>query len=783
MATVIMEKGRPIVEALAKATKAKTTQPGTLALSKTHPKEAAILQKYAASESAARVTAILQQRQLGAILGNKLQQFWEVMNDGQIRAIAERKKAAGEPVFRESLMSDEARAKLLANPRIAEARAYWKSHVQPEIERLAPQALVDTFRYDADGLYAPLNWLKEESPGRWVDRFGQGEGAINKRVGGGRGARIMVRRKARAAQQATGTADRYSVDSLHNLSNMYRDRFGAADQNTVLDMLKAHSVEVPKGKAAPEGFVFAGDTLPNLAVPKDIGLEYQRIRDLKMGGEAVGVMGLGRNWLTQLSLWGPFDAFSTFLRSSGALYRLPQMAGGGILSKLTGITKSLPEMARIIAEAANIHGVEATTRMRNLARHGGLRATAFLETEKPFSMANSMKKSAFGMPDFERGAFGGRSLMGYDTRFRVMYDSILERLGVKEASQRAAILNNEMGTYIKALQPELVRKLAHIDPFAASHVAALKSQVKGLAGISPATGRPSPEVLWSTLGTVIATPIVLNKMITGKFPWEIADLRPGDVRVEHDGKNYDISYRMLMAPYARAVHVLGFRDALDQMWNGSARWGDVMLAGIRGAADELSLLVGPAIQAGYTVATGKALYIDPRSGEQIQLAQKSMHQLRENLRVVGSGLIQVLPNGPVAQTPDSMTEALSSYLRSTAMQIGGIRERGSAKQLEGGIVGRAKARRYEIAQGASFRARKLRDMAKAEGKSFNLHDTLAADLTDKGLEPGTKDFRFAFQVAIRLFRVRGKSLNRNAVEARRQRAERARALSDDEGVE
>lgn len=774
LGALLMEKGQQIKKAL----QSESTKPGTFTLSKTRPAEAGILQRYAASEGAARTVAILQNRRLNAILGSpvRVQQFWEVMNDGQIRAVAARKTAAGETPFRESLMSDEARAKLLANPQIVEARAFWKEHVQPEIERLAPQAAVDAFRYDADGLYAPLNWLKEEG-GKWVDRYGQAEGAINKRVGGGR-SRIMTRRKARAAQTAAGTADRYSVDSLHNMANMYRDRYGAADQNAVIDMLKAHSVEVPKGSAPPKGYVFAGDTLPNLAVPEDIGAAYHSIRDLRVSGEAVGVMGLGRQWITSTSLWGPFDAISTFLRVSSAVYRLPQLApGSGIVARLTAVTKALPEMGRIIAEAANIHGAEATVRMRNLARHGALRATAFLELEKNVGAARGLQKAAFALPEFERGTYGGRSLIGYDTRFRVMYDGLLERLGVKEASKRAAIINNEIGTYVKALQPALVRSLAHVDPFAASHVATLKSQAKALGGISAATGRFSPEVLWSTVGTAIATPILLNYTLNGKFPWQVPDLRPGDVRFTHDGKNYDISYRMLLAPISRTLGPA--RAALDQVWNGSARWEDAAMASVRGAFDEAILFIGPALQVPYVAVTGKALYIDPRTGEQIQLAQKSMHQFRENLRAARDSIIQIFPNASTEKTPDTVTGKLSQWLAGLGQQALGIRQRGSTKQLEGGIVGRAKARRYEIAQGASFVARKAKDAAAQAGEPFAPHDTIAADLTKKGLDPGTKDFRFAYKIALRLYRIRGKSLNRNAAEARR---ERARLLSDDEGV-
>jgi len=188
-------------------------------------------------------------------------------------------------------------------------------------------------------------------------------------------------------------------------------------------------------------------------------------------------------------------------------------------------------------------------------------------------------------------------------------------------AQVANVVNNRLGTYVGALEPQFIKVWKYYDAFARAGVALGKTGVRSLANastlgaIKQLGGYSQAASLWTTAVTGLAIIKLLDAARPnkkegegGRWAWDIPDLKLGNAPVwAADGKRYDIPLMRLAAnAVSRGFNHTGAKALLEAYWAGETDEGELMLEMTKGIANSnLFHRMGPHLRGGFEMFTGK----------------------------------------------------------------------------------------------------------------------------------------------------------------------------------
>jgi hypothetical protein len=141
----------------------------------------------------------------------------------------------------------------------------------------------------------------------------------------------------------------------------------------------------------------------------------------------------------------------------------------------------------------------------------------------------------------------------------------------------------------------------------------VKSGLKGLVGVGP-TGW-SPEIQFVNTIAPIATAMVANKLIDGRWPWDIPGLPFGAIRIHRGEKKVvDIPLSLWAQPIGRGLRYSGLQSVADAVLRGEREPMELFNEGIDGIRRAWLGRMAPIGRAVSIAATGKSPAGYPVSG-------------------------------------------------------------------------------------------------------------------------------------------------------------------------
>ena len=679
--------------------------------------------------------------------------------------------------------------KMDSDPATQVALAYQREQITPFLERLAPAAGIDAFRPTPNGYMKLYPGRIEGGDIVFIDgrRITRGENVLVADAGRSLNPYALTKQKARAARRASGTAEIYSADAEAILEHAVYDRLSAGARNLLFERLREIGTPLAPGDRLPlgkrqiwvptEGAEAGSLRLERLGVPEEIALLYNDTLKpfvLPDGGipfDLDAANAINRTF-TAANLIGLGDAVFSYLFTVGTVYN--ELGLKSFRSKSLGALAQLPlhipRVALAIAKVMNTHGPEATAWSKELSLVGSLRGRQIAELADVVGWKRALPwravaKLSFGLPEFEKGILGGRGMGGWDTRGRVALAQVIqaEQPNLTKA-QVAAIVNDRAGSYVPGLRAPLatafMKSIIVTDPFASRFVAGLKNTGRAATGLN--SRGFSPALLGNSLIGVGLSAVLLNRALNGIWPWDEADLKPGDIRIrQDDGTIRDLSFGKWAFTVARATAPL--REAWTTYDRGGSL-GEVMLSGARGSVNMLVARMSPAIDFLFTATTGRTSYIT-EGGELLKIAREGTNQLKENLAASLQGLLQA-PDAWIGLDPETLHPTPEAQQEATAMnllELFGLapRRRPPEVALIGARVRREKGHRRRIAADVAFRTRERYDA------NPDLDIVMESEklLHSRGVLPDAKDYYEILGLSLRIFKAASRGRERSAEEA------------------
>lgn len=564
------------------------------------------------------------------------------------------------------VQTPQERADFMNSPGAAELIAAYRTRILPQIEEMAPDAGVREFRDVApDAVYLPMRHLVEgdRAPAIFDPETGSiGRGPTGKQPvsTGGRWVKYGSKR-TRSAMRATAGGDAYDGDLQSIIESAYRERIEKARHNQLREIVKRYeNVEATdsKGRAYPMQTIVIRDQAgidvgPNktmvdpqtgkrivmergkgewasrsIRVPKPIADAWRHVEHGELPDpRAVRWLNMSNRALVALPLFSEAEAIGHMLQVLGAVSRVASDAATNPAVKVLNGTPVL-KYAGILGQATSLKGPRAVALYNMLAEYGGTRTTHWFDS-RVGKYARPGKLAVFGAPG------EGAGVVGLETRARAVGLEMLLQTGMDPA-KAVGVITGTGGAYIKSLAPPLVNLMRMVpligDPFAATGIPSIVSSTGRLLGRTT-TRRWSPGLFAQTWGTITAVPILMNKAITGKYPWELPGLKPGDIQyypnqwsTEDEWKTANqksIPMRIWAAETARGWKTLG-RDTLGDWFDGKANSPEQLgMSFMRAQTNNALARLGPAGRAALALSLGKTGYVTS-GGDLMGVADESM---------------------------------------------------------------------------------------------------------------------------------------------------------------
>jgi hypothetical protein len=710
----------------------------------------------AAARDATSGLAALAWEDMRKVLKTREQQtaFARFLNSEAAKAIMEDPERAGN--VRIPILTGEERAKI---PQAA--IDMWRSKVQPVIESYREPAGIKGKRETESGVYSKLHAVEPDESLPWDLPV---EKAPEPGVGGkARPFQSYRFGRAKAAMKATGAGEYYSVDLKDIIEHTLKDRVARAAQNDLLKTVQSYEVKPDEMGNLPKTvpFSFAGERTRQVrVVPVDLGRffpmqfaehgEFPALPEIETGKVMVrrpvyptltvktvmvpepvrAAMNTVLNppkefnvpFVTAFSRIATSTALASFAEGLGHSYVVMRNLWNapGIGRSLGGPGKFIARLGPVgripmmVADAVNVAGESARADYISGFKHGGFRASQLAGQEH--GGLTSIFEKVPGLKQMKEAIFG---LGGMEMKARVaLYRCVKEaKPGIKDDAAWA-LVNNQLGTYVRDLQPTLVRWLrgSGIDPFAAAGVASIKTGLKSLAGRGPHGF--SPEVWWNSLVAPAITLYLVSKAVDKQHrdPWDVPGFKPGNVLIYQDErKTVWINASNFMGPGTMGIRSLGITSVLSRIAKGSANTDDLIRAWVTGIANTGMARFSPAIRAGFAATTGTAPYLTSR-GDLLRLTPKSQtRQVALNMKEAAKQLspfgLKAIP-GEAELTPDTVPGKVAYFLaRLTATPVS---IRGPEKEFASGPDRSGASQAYEVARDIAFSAGNITDPEKRD---------------------------------------------------------------------
>jgi hypothetical protein len=539
-----------------------------------------------------------------------------------------------------------------ASPEFQAAFKYFDENIKTELLTWKDPAGIESFRVTPNDRYMkfmPVSETKSLPKGTWVvdaegNMFQWTKADTLKHKSAARSLGQTRKVKATAARQATGAGEYWVVDPKLVFENALSDRLTTARNNQMVDLVKTYEVTPEEAKA---GVTAEGEPVirvmvleKSVAVPKTVADVYNVSNVTSMGVDNPGISAANKVQVS-LVLLSPAEAAMHSVNVLAALYRQPGVGGKyGLIGRLIANQPFIVNrFIMATMEIADQHGAKLAANIRRISENGGTRASMFGGEETGLQSIwgfKQVKSSVFDYPTLMR-----RSLWGLETRARSAMLELLDRspdTASLSDAKKVAIINNEFATYVRELQPVLVRNMRTSiglwDAFASAGISLTKGSFKSLVGKSGRPYKPGnvAEVTWAQWGPIITMPIILNKLFDPehRWPWQIPGLKYGDIRIyKTDKATVDVPLRQYHPAAARGMAVLGGQKTLDDIAKGRAAPQTILDNAWKGLANTGLARFGPLGRTAMAAFMGKIPYLTPQ-GSLMEAGDKSATQQTQN---------------------------------------------------------------------------------------------------------------------------------------------------------
>jgi hypothetical protein len=524
---------------------------------------------------------------------------------------------------------------------------------------------------------SPSMAVTQTPEGAFVSLMMPEDGAGTPPTAGGSVASRLRRKGTRFAKQATGQAAEYETDYPTILRNSFNEVTQKANMRTLYDTLKAKGLGVAQapnkplpatidynGKtydAKPIEFAIGRDADGNtinmrMAVPDPIWRDLNDV--LLPKAPRGGLYSAASQVSTALALATPAELVSHTWRVLNAAAAMPQIGERGVLHTLENLVPwAGPRMGTLYRMYnTDLSLPENAARLQRImdANAGSNRAfSQFLQTRIPVlgKLQNMSHDALFAVPE-------GKGLKGFDLRVRMVMEALRERIEGNQDPQRTRDFLNQFGQYT-AHPDHVIERMRMLNPYAATTLPLRATEFKqliGETGLEPKTAQDrvaiKAESLWrGTVGTIAAA-VMLNKALSGHYPWENKPGHEFDIEAgkDADGQPIYVSGSRFAPTISRPLKSVGIPQAVETMRTPTTKTGqaskrEVGLDVLRGIANaSLQTVTSPLSNLMLGATTGKAPYFT-QGGELLTTAPKAdkaqgEQQWRQN---VLSGLAQVNP--------------------------------------------------------------------------------------------------------------------------------------------
>lgn len=550
------------------------------------------------------------------------------------------------------------------DPTMAALSKWWLSEMQPLIESYADPAGIDSALYGPDGFYAKINYDVDPTTAPAGAKVVSIDPQGGSNTLGARATKRAAARRRRTAHMPTGMV---IVDDLkHILNSTLKDRVGKAADNELISALMKEDLTgvVPRGgKVTINGkthrvvssAVLENNVRKHLLLPEPYAKAYDHVTAIPH--EQLPIIGMVVRLTVGSALLIPAEATMHALNVAFAAmdmggkypYSRTIPRGGQFL-----VDHTLPGRAiGLMYNMWNQTGKDFEHLVVRMSKAGALRTSGYkhtgLTTAAKGAVSHAMKgelgktiesaaalshetpglsnirDSVFGLPNFNKNG-----LKGIETRARAaMWRAIEAGDPTLSDAQIANTINDRVGTYVKAMEPQWVRKSLFIDPFARAGTAAIKTSVKSTAeaALAPWRNHRNSVMLYSTIGAYF---LITRSLTGGKWPWEIPNLKPGDIPIPvGEDRNGNQQYRHIPfrtwynTPY-RAMQMTGLRNVAESYIRGERSVDALADEWMRGLGNAVMSRVGPPGKAAFSSMTGgKAMYMQ-RGGEFMRINPQHM---------------------------------------------------------------------------------------------------------------------------------------------------------------
>jgi hypothetical protein len=574
-------------------------------------------------------------------------------------------------------------ALIQADPSFPQAMQVWKDTFQKHVEAMAPEAGVESFMQSPTGLYSKLHYYEDvtQIPANTPIDIAQGGGP-------GKGVWSHTRMRAKAGRLRKAKVPKgfaISEDLGTILFETLVDRYGAYTkrrlQNYVMDMDLAKQ-GVRRGQNITRGGVTERTTTVDIlkpmkdglftmerpVVPKSVADAYNHVINPPRTG-VISWLNTAYRYTIASALLVPAEAVMHGLGVLGAVASQEGLgrSGGRVTAALSDYGGIVGRTTGMLTDMWNMTSDTFRKDVMDMTKNGGLRVSHFDHTVKteqvhiPIekvpgigALLHGPREYVFGLPDFSK-----KGLNGLETRARVaMYRGVRHIDPSLSASEAVHLVNNQLGTYVQALEPALVSAFKAVDPFARAGAALIKTGVKALgeAASAPLTiasggrygyGSVANAVSHvSTAVTLVATIKFLDSLRPdkeegegGRWPWPtkehpkgIPGLKPGDIPIwQENGKRVDIPFRLISNTLYRGINVTGLRSSLEAYMNGETDKEQLTMEWLRGMANGLALnRLGPHIRGPFALASGgRTTYMLPGGEFMRTVPPSTKHPLKQ----------------------------------------------------------------------------------------------------------------------------------------------------------
>jgi len=596
-------------------------------------------------------------------------QYDEAMSNGRLddaHIIAQAIEDVGPPTHQVPKMDDATRARLLADPKIQAAIAYWKKNITPEIDLMTKELKIQAKLTGPLGLYVKMRQIDAYTANKFqrtrpLGTFPEVRDYNIATHTGTPGAQSPFDVRpgfSGSAKRASGKLREgraYENDVRYMLEHTYADRTLAITKNGLrqavrdaaitskkINGLKPIPLKVKVGQSWEKvvGLVLEGphgSIEDTYYVPESVKVAYDAAMAAPESGSLRSVWDAASSAMTAQVIILPAEAVRHGFNATAAVVNTRFMHGKGLPLEigetlLAAATLGMSKMATALYRAYHLEGPALAEAIERYGSSGGLRLSGYEGTNVTRSAVMRAAEKVPGIHKLKELVFGdpgsSKGLRGSETRLRIVVAEVIKSMEPHLSDvEIAAKVNDAYGTYVNKLMPEVAKMLGPFDPFIRAGTGLTRSGIrllegKGVAGgidvKIPGTNKTivknySPLIHAQVAGTLAAI-MLYNRLLDeeGKWPWERPEYKVGDViLLRRNGRVYRMAFTDMANSLKRGMEHTGVNAVANAVIRGERAPSVLGREWMRGVHNAITNRASPFIKAMATLTTGKSLSQSP----------------------------------------------------------------------------------------------------------------------------------------------------------------------------